>query len=253
MNTIIKSIIIVFSLFIFSKSQGQDLHWSMFDLSPLSLNPAHTGDYEGSFRVGANYRSQWNSISNSTGYSTPAIYADAPVVMVGNRGWLGLGGMVYNDEVGTNGMNTFSAMGSAALHFGLNKKGTSVLSFGMQGGMIQYRMNTDNVVLEEQIVLGGQNLPFDNNLNGGSLSNEPKNSFFDMNVGVKYYRKFNDKSNMTLGMAARHVLSPEKNLLSGANTQDLSPLIAMHGKFNVGINKLWAITPSFIFYCLKIP
>lgn len=240
-----KYIFFIALLFFSQKSQSQNLHWTMFDLSPLTLNPAFTGDYEGSFRVGANYRSQWNSISDATGFSTPSLYIDAPIVMIGNRGWLGVGGVLYNDEAGGNTLNTFSAMGSVAMHFGINKKLTSVLSFGIQGGIVQHQLKTDNILLEEQIVLGGQNLPFNNDMNGGLL-NDPNNSFFDINIGVRYYSQLSTRSNLTFGLTVRNLLAPEKNLLSNVTGDNLPPLVAVHGLFQIGMNETWSLHPAFI-------
>src|ERR1044071_6773334 len=42
--------------------QAQDPHFSQFFASPLTLNPAFTGKFDGSWRVAANHRDQWPSI-----------------------------------------------------------------------------------------------------------------------------------------------------------------------------------------------
>ena len=40
---------------------AQDQHFSQFFAAPLNVNPALSGAYEGSFRIGAIYRDQWRS------------------------------------------------------------------------------------------------------------------------------------------------------------------------------------------------
>ena len=43
--------------------QAQDVHFSQFYAAPLLVNPAQTGNFSGTARVGANYRDQWGSIT----------------------------------------------------------------------------------------------------------------------------------------------------------------------------------------------
>ncbi len=52
-------------------SFAQDIHYSQFYASPLTLNPALTGVNECNYRIGAMYRNQWKSVT--TPYQTPSI------------------------------------------------------------------------------------------------------------------------------------------------------------------------------------
>ena len=131
----IKPLLLTLSLFLFGHLHAQDIHWSLFNLSPLTLNPAHTGDFNGTFRVGGIIRDQARSVLSNEDYLTPSIHVDAPIIMLGKRNWLGIGGMVYNDKAGTAALTTTSAMLSAAIHIPTNRKGTSIFSFGLQGDL----------------------------------------------------------------------------------------------------------------------
>ena len=53
---------------------AQDLHNSLFYMNPLHMNPAFTGAFEGTFRLGGIYRDQARSAIGSSAYSTPVIY-----------------------------------------------------------------------------------------------------------------------------------------------------------------------------------
>src|SRR6187549_4151832 len=46
-------------------SFGQDPNFSQFFVSPLTLNPALTGKFNGDFRIAGNYRDQWPAISKA--------------------------------------------------------------------------------------------------------------------------------------------------------------------------------------------
>ena len=62
-------------LFVLSADiSAQDIHFSMFYASPITLNPALTGVFDGTYRVAAIYRNQWQSVS--TPYNTFAASFD---------------------------------------------------------------------------------------------------------------------------------------------------------------------------------
>ena len=43
-------------------SKAQDIHFTQWMFSPLNLNPAETGRFDGDYRVVGNYRSQWGAV-----------------------------------------------------------------------------------------------------------------------------------------------------------------------------------------------
>ena len=55
-------------------SLAQDFHFSMNQLSPLNLNPAIVGNFDGDLRINSNHRSQWSAVTIP--YSTYSISAD---------------------------------------------------------------------------------------------------------------------------------------------------------------------------------
>src|ERR1700748_3191093 len=78
--------------------RAQDPGFSQFFASPLTLNPALTGKFNGVVRVAGNYRNQWPSINNA--FITSTISVDAPIFrnkLPENDTW-GLGFMAMNDN-----------------------------------------------------------------------------------------------------------------------------------------------------------
>ena len=57
---------------------AQDPHFSQFFASPLTLNPAFTGKFSGSWRLAANHRDQWPSIPKA--YVTTSASIDFPIL-----------------------------------------------------------------------------------------------------------------------------------------------------------------------------
>src|SRR5436190_18049457 len=69
---------LLFLTSIVSVSLAQDPNFSQFFASPLTLNPAMTGKFDGEFRVAGNYRNQWPSINNA--YTTATVSFDMDIM-----------------------------------------------------------------------------------------------------------------------------------------------------------------------------
>ena len=110
---------------------AQDPAFSQFFASPLSLNPALTGKFNGSLRVAGNYRNQWPQINNAFITSTASIDGN----ILGSRlpagdAW-GIGALAMTDKT-ANGIltsNYFSV--STAYQKALDENGWNQL------GMVQ--------------------------------------------------------------------------------------------------------------------
>ena len=154
---ILKSVFLLFLVSFCTSSQAQDIHYTMFDMAPLELNPVYTGYYAGTFRVGGIYRTQWAGLSISTppstgngnsgfsGYQTPSAYIDVPFGIPPKdktksmKSWAGVGISFYYDKVGQ--VSNLAASLSLAYHLGLGQKGNTILSFAAQGGILQHRID----------------------------------------------------------------------------------------------------------------
>jgi len=178
---ILKGLLFFFFISLAGSMNAQDIHFTQFYLSPLTTNPAYTGAFEGTFRIGGIYRNQWGGVINSP-YETPSFYVDAPIFMLGKRSWLGVGGMLYSDKAGALELSTNQAMGSVAVHMALDKKSKSIFTFGIQAGYTQRKLNLLNAEFADGFsgtsgefggagVVGTENSDFDANK-------------FDLNVGV---------------------------------------------------------------------
>src|SRR5579862_3074090 len=92
---------IVFSLALISLIQfakGQDPAFSQFFASPLTLNPALTGKFNGSVRVAGNYRNQWPQINNAYITSTVSVDGNILTNRITNGDAWGVGLMAMTDK-----------------------------------------------------------------------------------------------------------------------------------------------------------
>src|SRR5258708_32532688 len=96
--------------------EAQDPAFSQFFASPLTLNPALTGKFNGVLRVAGNYRNQWPSINNA--FVTGTISLDAPIMrnrLPDNDTW-GVGIMAMTDRTAGGILNSNFISVSTAYH-----------------------------------------------------------------------------------------------------------------------------------------
>ncbi len=242
----VKPLLFSLAVFICQFSTAQDIHWTMYDMSPLTLNPANTGAYEGTFRIGGIYRDQYNSISNATGFRTPSFFIDSPLLKgFGKNDWIGVGGVLFNDQAGAGQLTTLGTLGSIAYHLGLNKKGTTHLTLGVQGGMMQRKvdaMSTRWFFGEEYRINGGQEMQESQD----RLGIADQKRYFDLNAGILLTSSLNKVTTMRLGFAFKHITQPEYNLMN-SRVENLPMLFTAHGSFDIGLNDKWSLLPTFLF------
>src|SRR3954464_6567249 len=84
--------------------RAQDPNFSQFFVSPLTLNPALTGKFDGVYRVAGNYRNQWPSISSA--YNTGTVSFDAGILKnrIPEFDQFGIGVLVLSDKSGEGGI-----------------------------------------------------------------------------------------------------------------------------------------------------
>ena len=128
---------------------AQDIHLSHIHASPTHLNPAMTGLFNADLRFIANYKGQWNSFTN--GYRTAVASADMKLNRgIGNRDDVGVGFMAIGDQAGDLEFRTLNVGLSLSYLKALNSNGSNFLSAGVQGGIIQQRINTNLAILEQE-------------------------------------------------------------------------------------------------------
>ncbi len=192
--------------------QAQDIHYTMYNMSPLLTNPANTGAFSGTARINGIYRSQWKRT-----YETPSVSADSPIVSIGKKkkDWIGVGLLFLNDTAGEVDFTTVYTMLSGAYHRVLDKKGKSVLTFGLQFGSVARSLGAQNPWLTPEML----EAQFDSNA-GGQSSQELLSEFtgllgqenveklrFDspnstqVNLGLRFSTELDNKAKIVIGGA----------------------------------------------------
>ena len=229
-------------------THAQDLHFSLLDFVPTWVNPALTGAYEGTARVGGLYRDQNIAAGNSRAYQTPSVYVDAPLLMLGKRAWLGVGGTLIQDNAGLARLNTTWAQGAASYHVILNenarRRERTVLSLGLQGGILARGadLSSGDIVLQEEQAtgLGGGGLG-----QGGGMERQGDNfnaSGFDLGLGASLARRLDAERTFRVGAAVRHLIAPDYALVSADANRPTT--VSLQGAYAQLLSEEYLIEPQ---------
>lgn len=184
---------------------AQDIHFSQYYLSPLSLNPANTGNYKGDYRFFGNYRSQWRDIDKA--YNTFSAGGDANFYPMNQQVSGGL--LFINDRSGGNLVVT-KIMPSLAIH---KKLAGFQCHLGVQPGLVIKTIDFYAHSFPEQ--LNWNTGKFDNSLPNSETNVNQRFSYFDMNVGFGINRRFG-KWEPEVGLAFFHLNTPKETFIGNA-------------------------------------
>lgn len=217
------AIIFFISIFICGTIYAQDPHFSQFFASPLTLNPANTGNFNGSFRATSNIRNQWPSINHA--YTTYTVSADAPILenKLPLYDRLGIGLVAMSDRSGNGLLSENDLAVSMAYKKNLDGQGYSSISGGLQASYINYRFNPSVAYFEDQLTVDGFVLPSSELLLGRNLSK----SFVDFHAGLIYTLSTSDFNLFYVGGSYFHSFSPAMQFNDQQN--NLSPRVNIHG------------------------
>ncbi len=239
--------LLLFCLFCLTSSlSAQDLHWTLFNHSPLTLNPGFTGAYEGSFRVGGIARDQAPNTNhiNSQGddsnvFLSYNFYVDAPIITgFRKQDWVGIGVSFYSDEAGTLSLGQDYFQGSIAYHFGLDKKQKSIFTIGLHGGQGNRSFNGENAVFVDNL--------FDPTAGSSLLPGTPNPKHFELGAGLLFRSQVNKTTGFNIGLSFKHIVPAGQRAYRFVDSLAASlPLtLAFHTQLDIKMNKKWSITPA---------
>lgn len=212
-------VLLAFSL-CFSKAVcAQDLHFSQFFNTPLVTNPANTGFIpDADFRLGASYRNQWSSIM-SVPYKTVSAFGDAQVMRDRlENGWLGLGGMILNDQAGTGSLTSTKVYGSVAYHQMLGL--SSLLSAGFNIGWANKHINESKLKFPDQF----DGKFFDSNIPTSVAFTNNYVSYLDMHAGMNYAYFPDENVYINAGYSIQHVNRPKETFFGDNSVYGRIPM-----------------------------
>ena len=196
------------SLGLVAVATAQDPNFSQFFSSPLTLNPALTGKFDGSYRVAGNYRNQWPTINNAFVTKTASIDFGVMKNKIADIDQMGIGFLGVTDRAGDGVLVTNYAGISISYHKGLDENGYHQIGAGFQGAYTNKRLDVTKVYFEDELTPLG----FIPGTTGEVFANKQINvSYMDVNAGILYNGTTNGYNNFYIGACRadwRRVFSP---------------------------------------------
>lgn len=229
MKQILFSLCMLFSL----QAISQDVHFTQFFTSPLTLNPANTGLINSDWRMAANYRSQWGTI-NSVPYITGTISYDMPLLKEKLNGdAIGIGVLGLYDKSGTGAFQNATVGLSLAYHkkIGTNYNRPHMISFGLQGAMVQKSIDANKLIFEDMInpTTGRPVRPTSDVISS-------MEGYADYNAGIMYTGKVSDHTSLYGGVSYYHITNPNESFLGEVNELSSRITAVVGGSFEMNSN-----------------
>ena len=206
-------------------ANAQDPGFSQFFASPLTLNPALTGKFDGAIRVAGNYRNQWPAINNAFITSTASV--DFPILtnkLPINDTW-GVGFMGMTDKTASGILNDNYFGVSTAYHLALDEDGFHSIGVGFQGTYGSQSLDGTRLTFEDGLQLDGTWLRSPSEaINSEFVSVH----YFDAGIGALYNASTNGNNNYYFGVSAYHLNHPKVSFL-GEDTINIPTRLTLHG------------------------
>ncbi len=220
-----KKITCLFIFFYVVELKAQDPHFTQYYSSPILMNPALTGFFNGDVRSSGSYRNQWPSLPNP--YLTGTFSVDAnilkSVIKDGDIAGFGFTGLF--DKTNGGGLKTNSLSGSISFHKLLDANGVNRIGIGAMATYTTRLLDYSKFTFAQQLTPLG----FDITLPTGEPVNGFSTSYVDYSVGI-IYSAITDISSFYCGGSLYHFNKPAESF--NGPIHQIQPRIV----FNAGTN-----------------
>ncbi|MEO6668088.1 MAG: PorP/SprF family type IX secretion system membrane protein [Ferruginibacter sp.] len=236
-----KYFVFIFALMLTGIAKAQDPHFSQFFASPLTLNPAFTGKFDGKWRLAANHRDQWPSIPKA--YVTTSASVDFPILkkMVPENDVFGIGVSGVSDASANSALKLNYGSLSLSYHKALDENGYNTIGAGFQATYSSMVLDITKLTFEDELTQNG----FANGTTMDILTNGNTQSYFDLNAGVLYSGSTNGENNYYLGVSMYHINRPKVTFKK--DNWYLTSRLTVHGGASLPISDVVGVNLSAIY------
>lgn len=215
------------------KSQDRDLHFTQYGMSPINLNPALTGIFNGDIRYTGNYRNQWSTVPVS--YNTVSLAYDQKIYNVKlKNGLFGVGGIFNYDQAGDSKLRALQLQLAGSYTQRLTQR--NFLTLGLSAGVSQRAFNDGSLKWDEQYQNGQYN---SSNPITESFANLSK-LYPDFGLGLNWhYQVPNSKrTQFDFGASYFHLHSPNVSFYDDAS-------VSIKPRLSVQLGSSFKVAPKF--------
>lgn len=222
-------------------SNAQDLHYSQYFNSPLNLNPANAGYFNGDYRVVLNNRNQWKSVT--VPYKT--FSASFDMKAIGIKSFYpntGAGLMINNDKDGDSHLHTLNIACPLSFYKPLDDDTVNSIRLGIQFGYTQKRFDVNDLNFDNQFT-GDL---FDPNAPTGEPVSNYSMSYFDLGFGLAAQLFTSEDFQLNTGFAVQHINSPKNNFYPNGNVK-IKPHYIFNADVFYPLTENMLLIPSLIY------
>lgn len=230
----------------FTATYAQDIHFSQFYASPLTLNPALTGNFNGFYRITGIYRNQWPGLTQSRpAFSTPSVSADFSLLKEKiKRGALGVGFVFVNDQQNGKTFNINHILGSVAYNMGFGSRSQFQLGLGLQGGVIMNKVDFSKLQFAEGF---NPDLTYNTSYAGESLASGTRVKGA-LNVGLFTKMEFIEGMRYYMGYSLNNATRYRQDFILNSIQEFNTPFRhTIHGGLEFDIKDAAVIIPGYLF------
>jgi type IX secretion system PorP/SprF family membrane protein len=237
-------LLLFFLLGLVTAINAQDIHFSQFYASPITLNPANTGKIGSKYRAAGNYRDQWASVAApfrtfSASFDLPFMYKQM------KKNFFGAGLLVISDKSGTGELANQSIYLSLAYHqkLGNPRHPKHYLSAGLQAGVVQKSININKLIFASQYDPSSKSF---SNYSLEKFGASSSISYADITAGAMWTSYLSDMFSCYGGVAFHHLTKPKEQFLTFNTKEVLNNLTTIHAGAKIGINEIIYLNPSIL-------
>jgi len=211
------------------KSSAQDFHYTQFYNSPMNLNPALTGVFNGDHRFIGSLRQQWSKI-NEAWMTFGGSYDSKIMPKKSKNSFIGWGLQFNYDQDGLSKLSLANLNLSGSYNHFLNKN--NILTAGLMLGYASRGFNPDALSWDEQ----WSGVQYVSSLNSGESYNMERVGIIETGVGLNYRWQKSSRTKVDLGAGFFHLNAPEANYYSN-DDQNLPRKLSLYGIGNLQLTQ----------------
>lgn len=217
-----KILFLISTLTVSLSLKAQDPHFSQFFSSPLTLNPAFTGKFDGTWRLAANHRDQWPSIPKA--YVTTSASVDFGILngRIPKGDVFGIGVSGLSDQSADAALKMNYGAVSLSYHKALDEEGYNTIGAGFQATYSSAILDRNKLTFEDQLTANGFTGVTSETFNNGTNQN-----YTDINAGLLFSGSSNGANNYYLGVSLYHINKPSLSFID--KTWNLASRLTVHG------------------------
>jgi type IX secretion system PorP/SprF family membrane protein len=215
-------------------SSAQDIHYTNFGFSPLNMNPALTGVFNGEYRGTANYRNQWNGIP--VNYTTFSGSVDMKMASKQEIPPFRIGAFLSYDKAGWSKLSNTAIYVSGSYLRPLSNQ--DFVSGGLSVGLNQRSFKTGDLTWDDQYA----EKRFNSSIISKDATTFDETIFYpDISAGVNYHRQApRARTGLDVGFGYFHINNPNRSF-KGEPAVKCAPRYSVYASTNLKVSEFFDI------------